>query len=490
MGELRKGALLLKSTEKKYYFNVSVCDGVICDYSREFYDFYKQLSKESRDLLDNYFSNYDSLDSHIDNPQVLELLSKYSKANRVEVKGYPIIYEEYHDIKGNRYGEELLTDKLFPIPKEVNDKFDVIKINKIGDMFRGDENIDQHRIFLRLDGKAKGYHCFEDVYNRLYYAPNSDDEYSYKLYPDFKSLMVSWAKDIGTIKKANVFCYRISKSLNFVHDNVNRLEVALGTTNEFANEHDINSYRSKNIIVKNVSRKVKKLFELNEMKSTFSNYSLNSIITSDILTLINNIENLLNQIKDINENLYQEANREYQIILDGNNNIENQGIDRLQTFYDNLSNKIKLPKENYKICELLDNYTKIVIDDIIAGKHPMFNIRYIASLQEEFVNREKEYDIKMIQTINYKFNLFYLLCFFSDSDYYNSEFFDLREIISTKINVRGIFNVIEDLKEKNIITYNERLKYYYLEKNFYSLLSFMKYISISDIEQIKALVKK
>ena len=46
--EARKGYLVVLDKQKKINFDISICDGRICDDSKEFYDYYQKLTIEDR----------------------------------------------------------------------------------------------------------------------------------------------------------------------------------------------------------------------------------------------------------------------------------------------------------------------------------------------------------------------------------------------------------------------------------------------------------
>ncbi len=482
MEEYKRGFLVVKEKLDKFYFDVSVCEGIICNDGKDFYDYYKKLPEESKKILDKYFTDPSNT---IEDYKVCELLSDYCKNRTKKITGYPIIYKEMEDTNGNKYGKELLTNRIFPIPNNQKNIYSVSNLGLVKNIYRGHKDkSDPHLIYYYYRVDRKRFPVFKDRYGVSLYTANKSNKDSYWLYGSYNATCYTDSnKPVCAIMRSELMRYRVCMSLDYVHNNANRLEVAL-IDNGYANDNDIKQYRTKESLSLTMTNKIRKLCSYNNLKEIKYSDSNATKDNSSMLDLINDIESLLFRIKGINESLYNESNREYQKIIDEEPMVENDKYKELQDFYNRLFKSTSLSTDGDEACEFLDNYINKLLDDMINKRFSSMNLSYLTQLHKEFLNNESNYSIKTIQKINGKFNLLYFLYLFNYRDNYNND-----EISSSYINssIKGIANVIEALHNLNVIKYVQDYKL--LIEDLPSILKLIDNIELNDIEKVKELIK-
>ncbi len=475
--ELKKGILVLKNKLNDISFKVVMCDGRVCELSGDFYKFYMSLASDSQLLINNYFNG-----DRKNIKEVLSLLDVYCKFINVTIdcKGYPILYEELTDADGNKYGKEYITDRLFPIhTKFAVSDIKVTKPKEIKNMFQGKEDSKLYRI-VGIDKKR--YYVFSDLKHRKYYTNDLGKQVKYDL---FKTYSESCEGEhlIDKIEKVNVKEFTVSLPLSFVHNNANRVEVAL-IEKGYANEDERSRYVSKDQFAYGIRRKVKKLFTFNNLKEI--EYQSSGMKTSNLTSLINEIEGLLNRIKDINETLYNEANKRYQTIISSEPNIQTNVYGELEDFYNSLKETINLSIDGEEANEFLVGYINILIDNMANEIYSNIDHPYVTDLHTRFIMNEDKYGISNVQKINTKFNYLYFFYLYNNRDNYNS-----KEIGNSYIGtcVQGIFNIIEGLTRANIIGCSIDITNYNSSLSLDDLLTIIKNIELYDISIAKQLIK-
>lgn len=506
--ETKKGFLVNKTVQDKYYFDIAVCNGVICDYCKEFYDYYQTLSANDRIDLDNYFKDFK--DDNIEDPKVEKLLYGFCQG-KIDIKRHlvPIIYTEKEDINGNKYGEEYLTDFIFPIPKELSGNFNIDKERKVNNVYQGvkKNNVEpiKNIIYYPCGKDSKEYLIFKIRSGRRFYTNNKD---SYRAYDLFNTYEASCKADeynpVLAIKKTDLTRYRICMSLDYVHENMNRMDVAL-IENGYANQNDINAYERRNNISDGIRTRVRKLYNLNNFKDEDLLYKVEeSRKNSNLLDLMNKIEAILLMIKDINEILYKDLNDKYKSII-GSNQYRGMGKDQeLQNLYNSIKNISFLPEYARQIIDLLNKYIDRIINDVNNGVYPKMNLQALTRIHDDIIKVENKHPLSNVKEINDRMNMLYFLFLYTnkeqyliseDTSYTDCHFY--KEIVTSYINdnVTGIINVIQRLIDSNVITNNQELVYH--TGCFYkpdattlaNLLDLVRDVKISEVNKAKELIK-
>jgi len=506
--ETRKGFLVNKNVQDKYYFDISVCNGVICDYSKEFYDFYQSISKDEREALDNFFKDYNG--SEIDDTKIKEILLRFCK-DKIALKNHliPIIYEERVDINGNKYGIEYLTDYPFPIPKSLSGDFNLFRVKEISNVYQGVKtnvsNPSKSVIYYACGKDSKQYLIFKNRTGRKFYTNNRDDYKIYSLFDNYDdSCHANEVNPTLGIKKTELNRYRICMSIDYVHDNMNRMDVAL-IENGFANQNDIDKYEKRNYINNGIISKVRKSYNLN----AFKDEDLLSKVeekknNSNLLDLMNKIEAQLLMIKDINDILFKDLNEKYHNII-GSNTYRGKGKEEeLQIFYNSINNISFLPEYTRQIVDLLDKYTNRIMNDINNDVYPKIYLQALTKMHDDLINIENKHPLPDVKAINDRINFLYFLFLYTnkeqymiqeDKSYTETPFY--KEISSSYIgdNIVGIINIIQRMIESGVINNNQELIYH--ANCFYkpesttlaNLLDLVRETKINEINKAKELIK-
>ena len=334
--------------------------------------------------MDNYFK---SPDEDIKDNRVCEILFKFCRDKVMKnITGYPILYKEFRDSKGNRYGTENLTEYPFPIPK-TSGKYSVRVIKTIK-AYKGASSCktDPHLIFYRHGIDRQCYPKFTSnvLKGRVFYTNHKGDGGC--------NLFNSYHDSINSDT--------ITASYVFVHDNMNRIDVAL-FDNGYANEQDVQRYYKKENFNGGIRRKVNSLFERNSYKD------VNLLWTTEkekensrILDLINNIESLLLTIKNINVDLYNKLNTKYQGVINNNDIKETDNEKELEEFYKELQSYMNVSNDADKTIEFLNNYINKLLDDVINKRFSNISIDYLTGLHDDILKNEESYSVRTIRDIN------------------------------------------------------------------------------------------
>ena len=504
--EARKGYLVVLDKQKKINFDISICDGRVCDDSKEFYDYYQKLTIEDRKIIDKCFSNIE--ESKINDPKAKELLFNFCKNKITNYrKVIPVIYNETVDTEGNKYGCVLVRHYAFPIPKEIRGSFELIGGKKINNVYRRSKSIkyDEPKptnpIFYP-HGRSIGDLTikFIDKNHKKYYTSSFGTKKTHELYSSSNGVYAAGYSPAYYVVRTNLNRYKISMSLEFVHDNMNRMEVVL-LENGFANQKEIDHYMYDTPYTLDYYR-------LNAFKDDdLANQENMDKKNSDVLDLINKIEATLLRIKEINENLYNQLNDEYNRLIGSNDYKTINKEKQLNQFYNSIKDKQFLSDSPEASIIILDRYIDRIINDLKNGLNPNIYLPYLTRLHDEIISYQKRYPLADIKIINERMNMLYFLFLYAnknqfnipeDTSYTSIPFY--KEItINTYIkdNIVGILNVIQKLLDMRIIEENDMIMYHKVDcfykpetTNLPHLLDFISDINIKDINDTKELIKR
>ncbi len=485
MEKFKKGILVVKDKIKEISFDVSICDGEICDDSKEFFDYFMTLPNESMIVLEDYFNNRPT-----DEDEVNRLLQEFCKNKAVVLKGYPVIYREITDIYGNKYGKEIWRNRVFPIPSEITNSFSFKEKEVVSNnVYHGTSKINSSSIF-RINGRDRQFYItLKDANNEEYFTNDRNIVSEYSLFRTYADSFEA-EKTIGKIKKTSITRYKVVMKLDFVHKNANRLEVAL-MDKGYANEKEVNDYEKReNSFIGSINSKIVSYSELNNLGEIEKASSIKGKDTSDLLTLINNLEVLLTTIKVVNTNLYNELYEEYQKLINEESNAQKDAYEKLTKFYEDLKSKLILSSNGDSAIEHLDGIISKCLDDINNGRFLSINLSYITELHGDFLRNENNYGIRYIQKINSRFNYLYFLYLYCNKDNH-----DLREINDSYIpnSVKGILNVCFALYERKAIKYNhekiDSSDFNIDHGTVFDLIDIINNIEIVNISTAKQLIK-
>lgn len=495
MEELKKGHLI--ESGYSFTFNVSICEGKICNDSEDFYNFYMDLVESEKDLLNTFFTNPDH---NIKDEKVCELLKRFCDDKILKnVGGLEIIYKDFVDSRGNKYGVEYLTELPFPVLQGVTGEYS-LRISKNIKAYRGDPsyNTDSSIIFYRHGRDRYGHPKFISNIRKgmRFYTPiKGKDVKGFALYnslADIKNTNV--AKASYSIVSTDVFRYEVSMVIGFTHDNMNRLETVL-FEGDYANQADLHQYEQRSEWAE-TKGKIRERYKRNTFKDNnlLNRYEdkdekSNNKENSSMLNLINDIDALLFRIKDINPALYKKLDTEYQDIVDKDTIVESDKYKELTEFFERLSGKTSLPIDGPEASEFLDNYIEKLLDDMVNKRFSNISLTYLTQLHKEFLNNENNYGIKYIKKINGKINLLYFLYLYNYRDDYHE-----KEISESYINssIKGIVNVIEALHNLGVIKCPNEITsvtYNPINNDITTILKLMNNIEFNDVEKVKELIK-
>ena len=75
--EIKKGYLVRVDNQRKITFNISICDGNVCDDSKEFYDYFQSLTRSEQITIEKCLRDLD--DEVIEDSKVIDLLFRFCK---------------------------------------------------------------------------------------------------------------------------------------------------------------------------------------------------------------------------------------------------------------------------------------------------------------------------------------------------------------------------------------------------------------------------
>lgn len=488
--EIKKGYLVKVDNQRKITFDISLCDGGVCDDSKEFYDFFRNLTNGEQLTIENCLRNLD--DKEIEDPKVIDLLFKFCKE---KITGYnvslPILYEEKIDEKGNKYGSEIKTDFAFPIPKTLTGSFIPVGKKDVKAFSHNDRKIFYHH------GREMAYFTvvFIDKNKKKYYTGTTDAKKNYySLYEQKED-----ARPKFNIEKVEITRFRIRMSLDFVHDNVNRKEVFL-VDNGYANDLEVTGYKH----TANREKIVTLYRENNFIDENAAHSNVKTKRNSDILTLMNNIEACLSIIKDINKELYDELYSNYQTII-GTNEVDKSKIEnKLQIFYNSIRSSPVFPSSSKEAIVIFDNYISKIVNSINGNTYPNVYLPTLTKIHDDIIKKENEYPLVDVKTLNERMNLLYFLYLYINKDMYNvndpkleeSSFY--RDINHSYIssNITGIINAIKLLIDNDLIDRDAALIYHMgifykpNEVDLKALLVFIHDLNLKDTNKVKEYILK
>lgn len=488
--EIKKGYLVKVDNQRKITFDISLCDGNICDDSKEFYDYFQTLTESEKTSIESCLN--DLGDGPIKDLEVIDLLFRFCKE---KINGYnvslPILYEEKIDEKGNKYGSEIKTGFAFPIPKTLTGYFKPIGKKDVTAFSYNNKKIFYHHgremanfTVVFIDKKKKKYYTGITESKRTYYS-------LYERKDDAPSLYTKPKYNIGSV---DITRFKIRMSLDFVHDNVNRAEVFL-IDNGYANDLEVTGYKH----TANREKIVTLYRENNFIDEHAANANVKTKRNSDILTLMNNIDACLSIIKDINKELYDELYSNYQTII-GTNDVNKSKIENeLQIFYNSIRSSSVFPSSSREAIVILDNYIIKTVNSINGNTYPNVYLPTLTKIHDDIIKKEDEYPLVDVKTLNERMNLLYFLYLYINKDMYNvtdpkleeSSFY--RDINHSYIssNITGIINAIKLLIDNDLIDRDAALIYHMgifykpNEVDLKALLVFIHDLNLKDTNKVK-----
>jgi hypothetical protein len=493
--EIKKGYLVKVDNQRKITFDISLCDGGVCDDSKEFYDYFQTLTDGEQLTIENCLRNLD--DKEIEDPKVIDLLFRFCKE---KINGYnvslPILYEEKIDEKGNKYGSEMKTGFAFPIPKTLTGNFKPVVKRNIKAFSSNDEKI----FYYHGREMANFTVVFIDKKKKKYYTGTTESKKTYySLYERKDDAPSLYTKPKYNIEPVDITRIRIRMSLDFIHDNVNRAEVFL-IDNGYANDLEVTGY--------NNTGNREKIITLYRQNNFIDEHAANSNVktkrNSDILTLMNNIEACLSIIKDINENLYIGLKDKYQDIIGANDVNKSKIENELQIFYNAIRSCSVFPSSSREAIVILDNYIIKTVNSINGNTYPNVYLPVLTKIHDDIIKKEDEYPLVDVKTLNERMNLLYFLYLYINKDMYNvtdpkleeSSFY--RDINCSFIssNITGIINAIKVLIDNDLIERDAALIYHMgifykpNEVNLKGLLTFINDLKLKDPNKVKEYILK
>ena len=491
--ELKTGFLVTKKERDKKYFDIAVCDGRICDYCGDFYKFFKLLPNEEQELLNNFFSNFNG---YFHDADVNRILFKYVDSKRNIKEGYPVIYADVTDIDGNKYGQEYLTEKYFPIPTETTGIFYLNESKQIKNAFRDEDTGEHiyrfHGIDKEFSPKYKGKNGH--VYHSGMYMRNRYTDDMFYVYPDIEH------RETGNdaLKKGKLICYHIEMYYNYSHDNMNRIEVIL-VPYGYANQKEKYNYAEKcstahdEEVMNKRAKEINGMYVLNNIKDKdLISKTIEEKKNSAMLTLINNIEFSLATIKDIDNDLYQEFYDRYQEIIKKGTLAPTNKFESLGNLYKEIQDSISIGSDKERNISFFNKYIDKLFDDVKNEKYINISLEYLTYLHELLINNENNYEIDYIQQMNLRLNVLYFFYL-----YMNRDHIIIKKIEGSYIkdNIVGILNTIRKLVELGVI---EKSDYLYQHADLLynasnasldDLLQLTSNIDFKDWDNVKELTK-
>lgn len=503
----KKGHLVKMDEQKKLFFNISICDGKVCNDSPEFYNYYQKLSSDKQEIIDKFFRNIDKED--INDPKFNELLLDFCKDKRINFRNtIPIIFEEQTDELGNTYGHEIRRNYIFPIPKDMKSEFQVVNSKEINNTFicyytNRNDSLKNTIFYARGRNLINFGVRFVDKNGKAYYS--SDRVYSrntYFLYDSMRKNILS--NEDCRVERSKVVRYSIGMSLKFIHDNVHRMDVAL-IDDGYANNLEISDYNESGIAYHNLLA-VASYAQSNVFKDPDLVYNNNNKKNnSEFLNLINKIESCLLMIKDINIDLYNELNTKYQSIT--GNSTYNKNIEKeLDDFYKEINETSILPENSEDAIKLLDSYIENIINGMRSNTYNSEIYLYILTrIHDDIIRNTNNYKVSDITLLNDRMNIIYLLFLYVNKNKYfipeNTSYVDCqfyKDIAFSYIgsNVLGIINAIKlflnnDIFERNeVLSYHAALFYKSEDTTLPKLLDLIRDLKFIELDKVRELIKK
>ena len=504
--EIKKGYLINKDTQRKYYVNISICDGMICDDSKEFYEFYRNLPSNEQKIIKDAFQDENAILSKQEARDILlrYCKGKFSKGKNVFNHPFEIFYEEKTDIDGNKYGIEILTSDVFPIPEKINGDTSVVKKGLTRHTFCDvrKESLEKGKcnIFYFRGYDHKGFLTFSDRNHNKYYScvgssKNLTTITEFNLYNTFKDSCHEECV-AAVIRRSEVKRYRICVSLNFIHNNTNRLDEPLIEVG-YANEKEVHSYQMIQRNYGTLRDKVNRLNNLNNIKDDNLFFEDDgSRKNSSLLELINEVESLLMKLSNINGDVYNSLKYEYDSIISENNLAETDKYKELEEFRERVKSNMVISTDGDMAITFLNNYICQIVEDFKKLGFTNIPLEYLTEIHREYLKNEKGYSIQCIQKINNRFNLLYLLYLYCNRiSGFNTEKVEKSYI---KSSIRGLVNTIQALMnvgviDPNALTPNAANAYSLLigqpEIELNWLLEFICGVELKDLEKVKEYIK-
>ena len=267
-----------------------------------------------------------------------------------------------------------------------------------------------------------------------------------------------------------------------------------------ANQNEIDEYLGKKRIVKN--RFIKKITNLAK-QNTFSEeivpFVQEEVVTERIkssseISIMENIEYLLDILKDKNHELYNQYKTEYEDVLNSeNNNLTNKplNISILTAIEAKIEFALKFNKTSTdSIMNYLSNLKVEYLENILtnSGKKTYITIDEIDKITELFLKQKSEYSILNQRNILKNIAVIYLLEIYENKDYITLESLENSYILDyLKWIILSIKAFIElDLVEEDIlIEINNDIEL----SNVVDIIKKMKFKTY-DEEDVKKIVKR
>ena len=250
--------------------------------------------------------------------------------------------------------------------------------------------------------------------------------------------------------------WNLEMEKTYIDDNIARFRYIL-SINEVASLNKINQYKSKsksdlNDFIRNLTNK----YNENVFKKQIIEKEVEPLKEQNILTkLMEEIEYLLQLLKQYNVDLYNKLSLEYKKLLNDNNDslvATNPSKKELQNFLANVKLSL-LVNENKKdsLSEYLTDAAVRYLNRLNSNElsNQDLNINDIDILTEMFLSNKDDYTAVDQRNILTKFSMLYL--FITKANINNINIEDLKESYFSK-NLKTIILLIFELHDINIIT--------------------------------------